>query len=96
MLRKNVEKKSLLDNLDGVFQVIDEICDNGFVPSSCYICFIEILNLSNKIFVFHIAFNSISCFSYVVFIGHCGGACHLQHDIAFKLSLCLASEGTDG
>ena len=29
MLRKNVEKKMLLDKLDGVFLAIDEICDGG-------------------------------------------------------------------
>lgn len=31
MLRKNVEKRALLDNMDGVFLAIDEICDNGWV-----------------------------------------------------------------
>ena len=30
MLRKNVEKKAMFDNLDGVLLAIDEICDNGF------------------------------------------------------------------
>lgn len=34
MLRKSVEKKSLLDNLDGAFMAIDEICDNGIVLES--------------------------------------------------------------
>lgn len=29
MLRKNVEKKMLLDKLDSVFLAIDEICDGG-------------------------------------------------------------------
>jgi hypothetical protein len=29
MLRKNVEKRALLDNMDGVFLAIDEICDDG-------------------------------------------------------------------
>ena len=29
MLRKNVEKKQLIENLDGVFLAIDEICDQG-------------------------------------------------------------------
>lgn len=29
MLRKNVEKKMLLDRLDSVFLAIDEICDGG-------------------------------------------------------------------
>ena len=29
ILRKNVEKRILLDNLDGAFLAIDEICDNG-------------------------------------------------------------------
>lgn len=27
--RKNVEKRSLLDNLDGAFLVVDEIIDGG-------------------------------------------------------------------
>uniref|UniRef100_A0A672SEN5 Coatomer subunit zeta n=1 Tax=Sinocyclocheilus grahami TaxID=75366 RepID=A0A672SEN5_SINGR len=30
MLRKNVEKRTLLDNMDGVFLVVDEIIDGGF------------------------------------------------------------------
>ena len=30
MLRKNVEKKMLLDKLDSVFLAIDEICDGGY------------------------------------------------------------------
>lgn len=30
MLRKNVEKKMLLDKLDNVFLAIDEICDGGY------------------------------------------------------------------
>lgn len=29
MLKKNVEKRALLDNLDGVFLALDEVCDNG-------------------------------------------------------------------
>ncbi|XP_016408575.1 coatomer subunit zeta-1-like isoform X2 [Sinocyclocheilus rhinocerous] len=29
MLRKNVEKRTLLDNMDGVFLVVDEIIDGG-------------------------------------------------------------------
>jgi len=29
MLRKNVEKRNLIDNMDGIFLAIDEICDNG-------------------------------------------------------------------
>ena len=29
MLRKNVEKRALIDNMDGIFLAIDEICDNG-------------------------------------------------------------------
>ena len=33
MLRKNVEKKAMLENLDGIFLAIDEICDNGLVDS---------------------------------------------------------------
>ncbi|XP_051994826.1 coatomer subunit zeta-1-like isoform X2 [Xyrauchen texanus] len=31
MLRKNVEKRTLLDNMDGVFQVVDEIIDGGVI-----------------------------------------------------------------
>lgn len=31
ILKKNVEKKSLLDNLDMVILALDEICDGGFV-----------------------------------------------------------------
>lgn len=29
MLRKNVEKRALIDNMDGIFLAIDEICDSG-------------------------------------------------------------------
>ena len=29
MLRKNVEKRALLDSLDSVFLAVDEICDKG-------------------------------------------------------------------
>ena len=31
MLRKNVEKRSLYDNLDVVMLAVDEICDDGLV-----------------------------------------------------------------
>ncbi|XP_064648090.1 coatomer subunit zeta-1-like isoform X2 [Lineus longissimus] len=31
MLRKNVEKRSLLENLDAVFLAVDEICDGGII-----------------------------------------------------------------
>jgi coatomer subunit zeta len=34
MLRKNVEKKYLLDNLDAVMLALDEICDNGVILES--------------------------------------------------------------
>lgn len=34
MLRKNVEKKAMLENLDGVFLAIDEICDSGLVTTN--------------------------------------------------------------
>uniref|UniRef100_A0A452IJK5 Coatomer subunit zeta n=1 Tax=Gopherus agassizii TaxID=38772 RepID=A0A452IJK5_9SAUR len=34
MLRKNVEKRSLLDNLDGAFLVVDEIVDGGVILES--------------------------------------------------------------
>jgi len=30
VLRKNVEKKALLDNIDVAFLILDEICDNGY------------------------------------------------------------------
>lgn len=29
MLRKNVEKRALMDNLDGVLSIVDEIVDGG-------------------------------------------------------------------
>ncbi|VDO62828.1 unnamed protein product, partial [Onchocerca flexuosa] len=31
VLRKNVEKKALIDDMDIAMLIIDEICDNGFV-----------------------------------------------------------------
>jgi hypothetical protein len=31
ILRKNVEKRVVLDNLDVVMLALDEICDNGYV-----------------------------------------------------------------
>ncbi|XP_052829963.1 coatomer subunit zeta-1 [Octopus bimaculoides] len=31
MLRKNVERRALLENLDAVFLAIDEICDDGII-----------------------------------------------------------------
>lgn len=31
MLRKNVEKKALLENLDAAFLAVDEICDSGII-----------------------------------------------------------------
>jgi len=31
MLRKNVEKRNLIDNMDGVLLAVDEICDNGII-----------------------------------------------------------------
>ncbi|XP_072927324.1 coatomer subunit zeta-1 isoform X2 [Hemitrygon akajei] len=33
MFRKNVEKRALLDNMDGVFLAIDEIVDGGYIPA---------------------------------------------------------------
>jgi len=33
ILRKNVEKKALLDNIDVAFLILDEICDNGWGPT---------------------------------------------------------------
>ncbi|TRY89980.1 hypothetical protein DNTS_001700, partial [Danionella cerebrum] len=36
MLRKNVEKRTLLDNLDGVFLVVDEIIDGGELSSHTF------------------------------------------------------------
>ena len=29
ILRKNVEKRALVENMDGIFLAIDEVCDNG-------------------------------------------------------------------
>ncbi|XP_041718707.1 coatomer subunit zeta-1 isoform X1 [Coregonus clupeaformis] len=34
ILRKNVERRSLLDNMDGVFLVVDEIIDGGVILES--------------------------------------------------------------
>lgn len=34
ILRKNVEKRVLMDNLDIVMLILDEICDNGLVLTS--------------------------------------------------------------
>ncbi|XP_042332756.1 coatomer subunit zeta-2 [Sceloporus undulatus] len=34
MLRKNVEKRALLENMDGVFLVVDEIVDGGVILES--------------------------------------------------------------
>ncbi len=34
ILRKNVEKRSVLDNLDVVMLALDEICDGGVVMES--------------------------------------------------------------
>lgn len=31
LLHKNVEKRGLMDNMDGVFLAIDEICDSGMI-----------------------------------------------------------------
>ena len=42
MLRKNVEKRHLYDNLDLVMLTLDEICDDGFE---------KLLNINNSRFV---------------------------------------------
>ncbi|XP_020626167.1 coatomer subunit zeta-1-like [Orbicella faveolata] len=34
MLRKNVEKRALMDNLDGVMSIVDEIVDGGVILES--------------------------------------------------------------
>ncbi|KAK2141275.1 hypothetical protein NP493_5326g00001, partial [Ridgeia piscesae] len=34
ILRKNVEKRALMENLDGIFLAIDEVCDNGIILES--------------------------------------------------------------
>ncbi|XP_078345649.1 coatomer subunit zeta-1-like [Oculina patagonica] len=34
MLRKNVEKRALMDNLDGVLSILDEIVDGGVIMES--------------------------------------------------------------
>ena len=31
MLRKNVEKRQMMKQLDGVFLAVDEICDRGII-----------------------------------------------------------------
>jgi hypothetical protein len=36
MLRKNVEKRVLLDGMDGAFLAVDEICDNGYDTTICF------------------------------------------------------------
>lgn len=36
VLRKNVEKKALLDNMDVSMLILDEICDDGFVWNRPY------------------------------------------------------------
>ena len=33
ILRRNVEKRALLENLDSIFLAMDEICDGGSVDS---------------------------------------------------------------
>jgi len=38
MLRKNVEKRALIDNMDGIFLAIDEICDNGLEALILAVC----------------------------------------------------------
>ena len=45
MLRKNVEKRALMDNLDGVVSIVDEIVDGGWV----------------SVFIFSLLFSYISC-----------------------------------
>jgi len=34
LLKKNVEKRALLDNMDGVFLAVDEVCDHGIILES--------------------------------------------------------------
>lgn len=36
ILKKNVEKRALLDNLDVVMLAFDEICDGGWVPQASF------------------------------------------------------------
>jgi len=31
MLRKNVEKRQMMKQLDGIFLAVDEICDRGII-----------------------------------------------------------------
>eukprot|EP00062_Callorhinchus_milii_P018616 gi/632972272/ref/XP_007902575.1/ PREDICTED: coatomer subunit zeta-1-like isoform X3 [Callorhinchus milii] len=47
MLRRNVEKKSVLDNMDGVLLVVDEIVDGGVILESDPQQVIQKVNLRN-------------------------------------------------
>jgi hypothetical protein len=38
LLRKNVEKSSLFDNLDGAMLILDEIVDRGQVNPVAFVC----------------------------------------------------------
>lgn len=55
ILRKNVEKRALLDNLDAVFLAADELCDGGFVAFSFFVL-IFLIN------IFFFSFCISSCF----------------------------------
>ena len=64
MLRKNVEKRQMMKQLDGIFLAVDEICDRGIIleiepndvidkVSICiYSCSI---NMEQKLFIWQVA-----------------------------------------
>jgi len=63
MLRKNVEKRALIDNMDGIFLAIDEICDNGYEPPAVEPLFSETF-ICCTIFAAHIVGNcNFFCYS---------------------------------
>ena len=65
MLRKNVEKRQMMKQLDGIFLAVDEICDRGIIleiepndvidkVSICiYSC--SIFNMEQKLFISQVA-----------------------------------------
>jgi len=49
ILRKNVEKRAILDNMDGVFLAVDEICDSGIILESDPIIVMQRMAISTDI-----------------------------------------------
>ena len=47
ILRKNVEKRALLDNMDAVFLAVDEICDGGIILDSDSTSIVQKVSLRN-------------------------------------------------